>query len=457
MCSPPSSTRARSTARTPPAPARQPRRPRHGGHRPARRAPVRHVVRRLAPAQAPFGEGSARAHVARCPPVLRRARGMFAPAAAASRPRTTASTSSASSASCRASTASSSTSCRPRCRRRRPSWTSSAPRASRRASTPSTASPTSSMRCQRATSTPTSWSPYFREDSGQGMHVFMVREGRIINSNEFVLDRGKDVPDDDLLHMFLLRYYDATTSIPHEVILRDEPEDKAAMEAWLTEKLASPYGARGAHHRAAEGREGRARGHGRDEREAHAHALQGAHELRRQAHQQRASAAGERTGSGRAAHAHRVLRHLHHPRLLHGGLDGGVHERQARQEPVPPLQDQDAARRGERLPVHAGGHEPPLRARAHGRRALRQQARPHHSRRRQAAAVGGARDVRADGHRRHRYVRSGQARRGAVRALAGHGLGGAAQRLGVAVPREAGATRRTASPSRSTASCAARA
>ena len=28
----------------------------------------------------------------------------------------------------------------------------------------------------------------------------------------FVLDRGKDVPDDDLLHMFLLRYYDATTS-----------------------------------------------------------------------------------------------------------------------------------------------------------------------------------------------------------------------------------------------------
>ena len=84
----------------------------------------------------------------------------------------------------------------------------------------------------------------FREETVAGVHVFMVREGRIINSNEFVLNRGKDVPDDDLLHMFLLRYYDATTSIPHEVILRDEPEDKAAMEAWLTEKLASPYGAK---------------------------------------------------------------------------------------------------------------------------------------------------------------------------------------------------------------------
>ena len=28
------------------------------------------------------------------------------------------------------------------------------------------------------------------------------------------------------------------------IFLRDEPEDKAAMEAWLTEKLASAYGAK---------------------------------------------------------------------------------------------------------------------------------------------------------------------------------------------------------------------
>lgn len=84
----------------------------------------------------------------------------------------------------------------------------------------------------------------FREETVAGVHVFMVREGRIINSNEFVLNRGKDVPDEDLVHMFLLRYYDATTSIPHEIILHDEPEDKEAMEGWLTEKLASVHGAK---------------------------------------------------------------------------------------------------------------------------------------------------------------------------------------------------------------------
>ncbi len=84
----------------------------------------------------------------------------------------------------------------------------------------------------------------FREETIAGVHVFMVREGRIINSNEFVLNRGKDVPDDDLLHMFLLRYYDTTTSIPHEVIVRTLPEDQQAMEEWLSEKLSSAHGAK---------------------------------------------------------------------------------------------------------------------------------------------------------------------------------------------------------------------
>ncbi len=85
---------------------------------------------------------------------------------------------------------------------------------------------------------------FFREETIAGVHVFQVREGRVINGNEFVLNRGLDVPDDDLLHMFLLRYYDSTTSIPHEVIARLLPEDREAMESWLTEKLASAHKAK---------------------------------------------------------------------------------------------------------------------------------------------------------------------------------------------------------------------
>ena len=83
-----------------------------------------------------------------------------------------------------------------------------------------------------------------REETIAAVHVLMVREGRIINSNEFILNKGSNVPDEDLLHMFLLRYYDATTSIPREVVVRALPEDSEAMEAWLTERLASKHGAK---------------------------------------------------------------------------------------------------------------------------------------------------------------------------------------------------------------------
>lgn len=84
----------------------------------------------------------------------------------------------------------------------------------------------------------------FREETVAGVHVFQIREGRILNSNEFVLNRGKDVPDEDLLRNFLLRYYDATTSIPHEVILRNLPDDADVMAEWLTERLDSVHGAK---------------------------------------------------------------------------------------------------------------------------------------------------------------------------------------------------------------------
>ena len=85
---------------------------------------------------------------------------------------------------------------------------------------------------------------FYREETIAGVHVLMVREGRVINGNEFVLDKGKNVPDQDILHSFLLRYYSVTESIPREVIVANEPEDKPTMEDWLTNRLASKFGAR---------------------------------------------------------------------------------------------------------------------------------------------------------------------------------------------------------------------
>ncbi len=85
---------------------------------------------------------------------------------------------------------------------------------------------------------------FYREETIAAVEVLMVREGRIINANEFVLNRGTDVGDDELSHNFLLRYYDATTAIPREVVMAALPEDAQVMEGWLSEKLGSAHGAK---------------------------------------------------------------------------------------------------------------------------------------------------------------------------------------------------------------------
>ncbi len=84
----------------------------------------------------------------------------------------------------------------------------------------------------------------FREETVAGVNVFVVREGTIINTCEFVLDKGRDVPMADLLETFLVRYYDQTTDIPKEVVIEEPIEETQAIEQWLTEKLASKHGAK---------------------------------------------------------------------------------------------------------------------------------------------------------------------------------------------------------------------
>lgn len=84
----------------------------------------------------------------------------------------------------------------------------------------------------------------YREETIAGITVLNVREGAVINQNEFIFNKGKDVSFEELLCMFILRYYDSTESIPHELIVSEVPDDAAIIEEWLTNKLASAHGAK---------------------------------------------------------------------------------------------------------------------------------------------------------------------------------------------------------------------
>jgi excinuclease ABC subunit C len=75
-----------------------------------------------------------------------------------------------------------------------------------------------------------------REETIAGVHVFVVREGRVLAGNEFILDKGLDVPRAELVEGFLLRYYDEASHVPKEIHVPGLPCDPVSMEAWLAER-----------------------------------------------------------------------------------------------------------------------------------------------------------------------------------------------------------------------------
>ena len=87
---------------------------------------------------------------------------------------------------------------------------------------------------------------FYREETIAAAHVFVVREGRIIISNDFILEKGMDLDDSELTGQFLTRYYHDTDSVPHEVVVACElpADDVVPLEAWLTQRLASKHGAK---------------------------------------------------------------------------------------------------------------------------------------------------------------------------------------------------------------------
>jgi excinuclease ABC subunit C len=75
---------------------------------------------------------------------------------------------------------------------------------------------------------------FYREETVAGVHLFVVREGRVLYGNEFVLDKGLDVSLAELVDGFLLRYYADGPQIPREIVLPALPEDADTVEEWLT-------------------------------------------------------------------------------------------------------------------------------------------------------------------------------------------------------------------------------
>lgn len=74
-----------------------------------------------------------------------------------------------------------------------------------------------------------------REETIAGAYVLVVRDGRVMYGNEFVLNQGRDTDFDELIAGFLMRYYGETASVPPEVIVEQLPQDTTLIEGWLSQ------------------------------------------------------------------------------------------------------------------------------------------------------------------------------------------------------------------------------
>ncbi|HSH05978.1 MAG TPA: excinuclease ABC subunit UvrC [Anaerolineae bacterium] len=77
---------------------------------------------------------------------------------------------------------------------------------------------------------------FAREDGDACVQIFFIRHGKLIGREYFLLDGTEDEPNADVLHDFLVQFYDDAAHIPKEVLLPEEVAEAEVIEDWLRQK-----------------------------------------------------------------------------------------------------------------------------------------------------------------------------------------------------------------------------
>lgn len=74
---------------------------------------------------------------------------------------------------------------------------------------------------------------YVSIDNRAYFNLFQIREGKLINQENFIL--GADaINDDELISSFLEQYYESATDLPAEILIPSQIDSPETMELWLT-------------------------------------------------------------------------------------------------------------------------------------------------------------------------------------------------------------------------------
>ncbi|MBQ7915892.1 MAG: excinuclease ABC subunit UvrC [Firmicutes bacterium] len=68
------------------------------------------------------------------------------------------------------------------------------------------------------------------------VQAFFIRNGKLIGREHFFLDGGYEENGGEIIRAFIGQFYSGTPYIPKELLVVAEPEDREALEKWLSEK-----------------------------------------------------------------------------------------------------------------------------------------------------------------------------------------------------------------------------
>ena len=76
----------------------------------------------------------------------------------------------------------------------------------------------------------------YKNDISVCIEIFFVRGSKMIGREHYFFDELKDMEEKDILSGFIKQYYYDNPNIPNKIMLREEIDDKLAVEKWLEEK-----------------------------------------------------------------------------------------------------------------------------------------------------------------------------------------------------------------------------
>ncbi len=79
-----------------------------------------------------------------------------------------------------------------------------------------------------------------RQDNQAAAQLFVIRDGKLIGRDVFLLDAARDATDDEVLASFLEQYYARAGSIPREVYVPSAILDREVLEAFLADRRGGP-------------------------------------------------------------------------------------------------------------------------------------------------------------------------------------------------------------------------